>query len=196
MQDLGTALRRDVNGALTAASAEEAAALGRLEARLAVSGSLHGLVPLRADCGKMCVCVCSLPGQIRPPSHLQPWCQPSPLLRHIDPSLPRTLAPHIHSHAALHSPPAVQSLEGAMSGLQAAQADGLRRLNTGLAAAVDDAQATLEVCRQLAWDCWDGVFRPRRTQPQTEQNALCCVATWLLTEVVHCRSRTCPGCCA
>ncbi|PRW33600.1 hypothetical protein C2E21_7497 [Chlorella sorokiniana] len=71
LQDLGTALRRDVNGALTAAGAEEAAALGRLEARLA-------------------------------------------------------------------------SLEGAIGGLQAAQADGLRRLNTGLAAAVDDAQATLE----------------------------------------------------
>ncbi|KAI7836874.1 hypothetical protein COHA_009274 [Chlorella ohadii] len=71
LQDLGTALRRDVNGALTAAGADEAAALGRLEARLA-------------------------------------------------------------------------SLEGAIGGLQAAQADGLRRLNTGLAAAVDDAQATLE----------------------------------------------------
>ena len=40
---------------------------------------------------------------------------------------------------------APQSLEGAISGLQAAQADGLRRLNSGLAAAVDDAQAGLEV---------------------------------------------------
>lgn len=37
LQDLGTALRRDVNGALSAAGAEEAAALGRLEARLVVS---------------------------------------------------------------------------------------------------------------------------------------------------------------
>ena len=36
LQDLGTALRRDVSGALAAAGADEAAALGRLEARLAV----------------------------------------------------------------------------------------------------------------------------------------------------------------
>lgn len=67
VQDLGTALRRDVNGALTAAGAEEAAALGRLEARLAVSGSRHGLVPLQADCSG---CFCLLPCQIRLPSHL------------------------------------------------------------------------------------------------------------------------------
>lgn len=69
----------------------------------------------------------------------------------------------------------MQSLEGAISGLQAAQADGLRRLNTGLAAAVDDAQATLEVCRQLAWDCSDGGVC--RMQPQTDrQNMLYYVA--------------------
>ncbi len=48
-----------------------------------------------------------------------------------------------------------QSLEGAIGGLQAAQADGLRRLNTGLAAAVDDAQATLEV-RNAAALCDSG----------------------------------------
>ena len=36
LQDLGTALRRDVNGALAAAGSEEAAAFGRLEARLEV----------------------------------------------------------------------------------------------------------------------------------------------------------------
>ena len=46
---------------------------------------------------------------------------------------------------------ALQSLEGAIGGLQAAQADGLRRLNTGLAAAVDDAQATLEVRNAAAF---------------------------------------------
>ncbi|PSC74895.1 hypothetical protein C2E20_1800 [Micractinium conductrix] len=96
LQDLGTALRRDVNGALAAAGSEEAAAFGRLEARL-------------------------------------------------------------------------ESLEGSITALQGAQQDGLRRLNTGLAAAVDDASATLQAA--VADEAYRSL-EPLRRLPELMQAAV------------------------
>jgi len=215
-QDLGTALRRDVNGALASAGSEEAAALGRLEARLAVrravlccavllvlhlgqgragldrrgqgrsrQGSVAASCWLSSGCSNRSApawvgCWAVRPGPhilllwpafLTLPCHAMPCpaqhlrslptshhLSPSP---HPTPAVPGghnpgpasaplfTIHTTPHHITSPHPPPPpilpLQSLEGAIQSLQSQQSEGMQRLNSGFAAALDDATTTLQV---------------------------------------------------
>jgi expansin (peptidoglycan-binding protein) len=77
--------------------------------------------------------------------------------------------PKILLNRTLYCPLWLQSLEGSINGLQAAQSDGLMRLNGGLQAAVADVTGALqEAVREETYRSLD----PLRRLPELVQGAL------------------------